>query len=1185
MDSLFTGSARARPQINLGGRQGDSNQPASHLDLVQRARQEREQRERDRKKATAALSIQAFYRGRKAARQARSGFRTQFDAIIPVSTPANAPPPSPDKVLAASRLLATAYSPGDKEDVKRLAAWCRTVLKPAQGATDKTPLLFSLYRVDSESWTTLSRTIGTLLFTEATASPLLPQSPLFLEIAKILADPASYAKWKTPAQVPKDGLLAYLLEEKALYPRVGKAIASIPPEQRSHPSLSALISLSLLPFRAYPPPTSPTSAASPRRAAALLSFALSILTVPLLIPCRLSPALLTTLTTSIPCWDLLVSLTSDVALPQLAALSEGETAVLLAHVVELGKARLSASAKGAAGVENGKQALAYLDCVRGLLTRSPVGVFEETSGRKEKGKERAVAVEEDDGDDEDVDDEEVERARVAIGTSRDRDDEGDAIMSPAPPSVPSLPARLDLDSRVRASLRHIASPAHVATVLALSNRYSASTRPALSGLLVTLLAHLSSPSLTLSTAPSSSSSPSSHAPSLRDQTLNALLYSPSASGLLRELYRGYIRSSPLGRTLSSAKREKSGVVLAALSDEKYKDEWPVLVLALEMYSRSLVTMGDDEFYSSAGGAFGAAAAGGANSRNPLTLDEVIGLSGMIRNAAFAMYWQDDGTAASNGPGADGVVGTGGWRREDVRALMTRFLQQVHARDSRRQFTPEGHWHMTGAIDMRSFVETAVYEDNRLDNEGEGPDDQPALHGPISPEDEEDHYISNDVRRRLGLRGQIHRSARGQPAPRTRSSVLSKRQLALISPRLGILNNIPFVVPFETRVAIFRQFIDNDFAKLGLGEATSYAARSRHRAVVRRTHLAEDAYTHMNGLGPELKKRIEIVFIDEHGMEESGIDGGGLFKELLTSLSKEVFDTNRGLWLATSEQEIYPNPHAYAKESTQLSWFTFVGRILGKAIYSGILVNVKFANFFLAKWLGRQSYLDDLASLDPELYNGLLKLKNYPGNVEDDLALNFTITEEDFGVSRSIDLIPGGSEIPVTNDNRMQYIVLVSNHRLNVQIAPQCRAFYQGLFEIINPRWLHMFNQSELAILVGGTEEAIDIDDLKANTVYSGFAEEENTPTIRAFWDVVESFDKDQRAKLVKFVTACERPPLLGFGQLNPKFAIRNAGGDQTRLPTSATCVNLLKLPDYQDPNNLREKLIYAINSGAGFDLS
>jgi hypothetical protein len=50
-----------------------------------------------------------------------------------------------------------------------------------------------------------------------------------------------------------------------------------------------------------------------------------------------------------------------------------------------------------------------------------------------------------------------------------------------------------------------------------------------------------------------------------------------------------------------------------------------------------------------------------------------------------------------------------------------------------------------------------------------------------------------------------------------------------------------------------------------------------------------------------------------GQEESGIDGGGLFKEFLTSLSKEAFDTNRGLWLVTDENQLYPNPHSYAKE--------------------------------------------------------------------------------------------------------------------------------------------------------------------------------------------------------------------------------------------------------------------------------
>lgn len=66
--------------------------------------------------------------------------------------------------------------------------------------------------------------------------------------------------------------------------------------------------------------------------------------------------------------------------------------------------------------------------------------------------------------------------------------------------------------------------------------------------------------------------------------------------------------------------------------------------------------------------------------------------------------------------------------------------------------------------------------------------------------------------------------------------------------------------------------------------------------------------------------------------------------------------------------------------------------MGKALYDGILVDVAFAGFFLAKWLGKQSWLDDLASLDPELYQGLIFLKHYTGDPEE-LSLNFTVAEE------------------------------------------------------------------------------------------------------------------------------------------------------------------------------------------------
>lgn len=47
---------------------------------------------------------------------------------------------------------------------------------------------------------------------------------------------------------------------------------------------------------------------------------------------------------------------------------------------------------------------------------------------------------------------------------------------------------------------------------------------------------------------------------------------------------------------------------------------------------------------------------------------------------------------------------------------------------------------------------------------------------------------------------------------------------------------------------------------------------------------------------------------------------------------------------------------------------------------------------IQQWLGKQSLLDDLASLDPALYQGLIFLKNYTGDPEE-LSLNFTVAEE------------------------------------------------------------------------------------------------------------------------------------------------------------------------------------------------
>jgi ubiquitin-protein ligase E3 C len=188
-----------------------------------------------------------------------------------------------------------------------------------------------------------------------------------------------------------------------------------------------------------------------------------------------------------------------------------------------------------------------------------------------------------------------------------------------------------------------------------------------------------------------------------------------------------------------------------------------------------------------------------------------------------------------------------------------------------------------------------------------------------------------------------------------------------------------------------------------------------------------------------------------------------------------------------------------------------------------------------------------------------------------------------------ELRPGGSQIPVTNQNRLVYISYIARYRLQLQPQYQTNAFLQGLGQIIQPAWLSMFNQAELQTLVSGENADIDVEDLRRNTQYGGVYtigdDNQEHPTVQLFWRVMHGMNNEERQKVLRFVTSTPRAPLLGFSHLNPRFSIRDSSDDQERLPSTSTCVNLLKLPRYSSAETLRSKLLYAVSSGAGFDLS
>lgn len=127
----------------------------------------------------------------------------------------------------------------------------------------------------------------------------------------------------------------------------------------------------------------------------------------------------------------------------------------------------------------------------------------------------------------------------------------------------------------------------------------------------------------------------------------------------------------------------------------------------------------------------------------------------------------------------------------------------------------------------------------------------------------------------------------------------------------------------------------------------------------------------------------------------------------------------------------------------------------------------------------------------------------------------------------VELKPNGSNIPVTNYNRLEYIHRLADLKLNVQIKRQCVAFREGIDSVVPLLWLKLFNHNELQVIIGGDNQEMDITDLKINTVYAGDFTSEH-PTIVLFWKILEKFTDTQKKQLLKFVTSCSRPPLLGF---------------------------------------------------------
>jgi len=380
---------------------------------------------------------------------------------------------------------------------------------------------------------------------------------------------------------------------------------------------------------------------------------------------------------------------------------------------------------------------------------------------------------------------------------------------------------------------------------------------------------------------------------------------------------------------------------------------------------------------------------------------------------------------------------------------------------------------------------------------------------------------------------------------------------------------------------------------------------REQVKIKRASLYKDSMETLNKLGEKLKHKIQVTFINKHGAEEPGIDGGGVFKEFLDDLIKDGFasgDDNEmeggapRLFSITAKQQQLTMNLDLIQDESMLVHYEFLGRVLGKAVYESILVEPQFCLPFLNQLLGKVNTLEDLKNYDEEYYKNLNKLRYFTEEEIEDMGLTFELTVGGTSPNsspRTVNLVRSGRSIPVTKKNVLQYSQAVANELLNVLGARQTRAFLRGFRDLIKVAWIRLFSAKELQKLISGDDSirGIDVNSLKKSVQYLG-GYHESQPYIQDFWDILENeLTPEQQRKFLRFMTSCSRQPLLGFSSLEPFPAIQQIRlkseelSKNSRLPTSSTCMNLLKLPNYQDRNLLKEKLLAAVESGAGFELT
>jgi hypothetical protein len=306
------------------------------------------------------------------------------------------------------------------------------------------------------------------------------------------------------------------------------------------------------------------------------------------------------------------------------------------------------------------------------------------------------------------------------------------------------------------------------------------------------------------------------------------------------------------------------------------------------------------------------------------------------------------------------------------------------------------------------------------------------------------------------------------------------------------------------------------------------------------------------------------------------------EELMSDfLSLFVRSPNNVQNIGTNRDTFTVNPDATT--GMHMDMYLFLGKMFGVAIRTQNNMHLFLPPLFWKKLMLAPVGLTDLKGIDESVYQAMELLRNPAGkNVDAEqfksILDDFTFTTKN-SAGTTVDLKPGGSQIPVTPDTVLEYADLIER----VRLSENDRAYLEirkGMSAVIPLDILNLLSWSQVESLVCGAP-TWDVERVRSNTHYEGYSASDRV--VEDFWKVVNEFTIQQKVLFLRFSWGRSRLPAAGSFK-NFQLTRMGKSDPDHALPAAHTCFFTIDLPEYTTINVLRERLVFAITHCQAYDI-